>query len=170
MSNRFFRHETGRNYIEALLDLRLRYAWRLLKESDKTVTEVSYDCGFTNLANFNRQFRRHFRMTPKEYHKRWAEEELPSFTEKRAQKNPRARIAKSQLFALLHVKSIGITIGSLGPSGIRAENLGGQQAIYEGNSWSFQAGVVSKYHSISRDVFFGRVSVFVPFCEAFYFD
>jgi len=52
-------------------------------ESDKTITEVSYDCGFTNLANFNRQFRRHYRMTPKEYRKHWGEEELPSFTEER---------------------------------------------------------------------------------------
>jgi AraC-like DNA-binding protein len=71
--SRFFRHETGRNYIETLLDLRLSYACRLLKESDKTITMVSYDCGFTNLANFNRQFRRRYRMTPKEYRKRWAE-------------------------------------------------------------------------------------------------
>jgi AraC-like DNA-binding protein len=82
--SRFFRRETGRNYIEALLDLRLSYACRLLKESDKTITEVSYDCGFSNLANFNRQFRRHYRMTPKEYRKHWAEEELPSFTEERS--------------------------------------------------------------------------------------
>jgi AraC-like DNA-binding protein len=82
--SRYFRRETGRNYIEALLDLRLSYACRLLKESDKTITETAYECGFTNLANFNRQFRRHYRMTPREYRKRWAEEELPSFTEKRA--------------------------------------------------------------------------------------
>ena len=82
--SRFFRHETGRNYIEALLDLRLSYACRLLKESDKTITEAAYECGFTNLANFNRQFRRRYRMTPKEYRKHWAEEELASFTERRA--------------------------------------------------------------------------------------
>jgi len=77
--SRFFRRETGRNFIEALLDLRLSYACRLLKESDKTITEAAYECGFTNLANFNRQFRRHYRMTPKEYRKHWAEEELASF-------------------------------------------------------------------------------------------
>jgi AraC-like DNA-binding protein len=80
--SRFFRRETGRNFIEALLDLRLSYACRLLKESDKTITEAAYECGFTNLANFNRQFRRHYRMTPKEYRKHWAEEELASFAAK----------------------------------------------------------------------------------------
>lgn len=31
--------------------------------------EAAYDCGFSNLANFNRQFRLHHRMTPKEYRK-----------------------------------------------------------------------------------------------------
>jgi AraC-like DNA-binding protein len=78
--SRFFRRETGRNFIEAVIDLRLSYACRHLKDSDKTITEVAYECGFTNLANFNRQFRLHYRMTPKEYRKHWAEEEHASFT------------------------------------------------------------------------------------------
>jgi transcriptional regulator GlxA family with amidase domain len=80
--SRFFRHETGRNFIEALLDLRLSYACKLLKESDKTITEAAYECGFTNLANFNRQFRRRYRMTPKEYRKHWAQEEVASLIAK----------------------------------------------------------------------------------------
>jgi AraC-like DNA-binding protein len=74
--SRFFRRETGRTFIEALIDLRLSYACRLLRETDKTIAEMAYDCGFSNLANFNRQFRWKYRMTPKEYRKHWAEEEV----------------------------------------------------------------------------------------------
>jgi AraC-like DNA-binding protein len=46
-----------------------------LRENDKTIAEMAYECGFSNLANFNRQFRWKYRMTPKEYRKHWAEEE-----------------------------------------------------------------------------------------------
>jgi hypothetical protein len=74
--SRFFRRETGRTFIEALIDLRLSYACKLLRESDKTIGETAYDCGFSNLANFNRQFRWKYRMTPKDYRKHWAEEEV----------------------------------------------------------------------------------------------
>jgi AraC-like DNA-binding protein/mannose-6-phosphate isomerase-like protein (cupin superfamily) len=72
--SRFFRRETGRTLLEVLIDLRLSYACKLLRETDKTIAEAAYDCGFSNLANFNRQFRWHYRMTPKEYRKHWAEE------------------------------------------------------------------------------------------------
>ena len=78
--SRLFRRETGRTFIEALIDLRLSYACRLLRESDKTVAEIAYDCGFTNLANFNRQFRQHHEFTPKEYRQHWAREDLAHFT------------------------------------------------------------------------------------------
>ena len=74
--SRFFRRETGRTFIEALIDLRLSYACKLLRETDKTIGEIAYDCGFSNLANFNRQFRWKYRMTPKDYRKHWAEEEV----------------------------------------------------------------------------------------------
>jgi AraC-like DNA-binding protein len=74
--SRFFRRETGRTFIDALIDLRLSFACRLLRETDKTIAEIAYDCGFANLANFNRQFRWRYRMTPKEYRKHWAEEEV----------------------------------------------------------------------------------------------
>jgi AraC-type DNA-binding domain-containing proteins len=59
-----------------LIDLRLSYACKLLRETDKTIAEIAYDCGFSNLANFNRQFRWKYRMTPKDYRKHWAEEEV----------------------------------------------------------------------------------------------
>jgi AraC-like DNA-binding protein len=73
---RFFRRETGRTFVSTLIDLRLSYACKLLRETDKTISEVAYECGFGNLANFNRQFRWHYRKTPKEYRKHWAQEKV----------------------------------------------------------------------------------------------
>ena len=74
--SRFFRRKTGRTFVEALIDLRLSYACKLLRDTDKTIAEAAYDCGFSNLANFNRQFRWDYRMTPREYRKHWAQEKV----------------------------------------------------------------------------------------------
>jgi AraC-like DNA-binding protein len=40
-----------------------------LGELDENVVEIAYKCGFNNLANFNRQFRKIKNMTPSEYRK-----------------------------------------------------------------------------------------------------
>jgi AraC-like DNA-binding protein len=55
--NRFFRRSIGTSFIDYVIDQRLSEARRLLVESDLTVTEISFRCGFTNLSNFNRHFR-----------------------------------------------------------------------------------------------------------------
>ena len=58
--------ETGATFSEHVLEHRLRKAWRLLADPnchDKVAT-VAYDCGFIDLANFNRVFRRRFGETP----------------------------------------------------------------------------------------------------------
>lgn len=62
--SRFFRLHTGRTFPEFVNELRVGRACRLLVESDKSVTEISYQCGFSNLSNFNRQFLRTKSLSP----------------------------------------------------------------------------------------------------------
>ena len=42
-------------------------ACRLLAREQLKVTDIALQCGFHNLANFNRSFRRIIRMTPRDY-------------------------------------------------------------------------------------------------------
>jgi AraC-like DNA-binding protein len=65
--SRFIKKRTGKNYIEYLNDLRLGVASRYLVDSSKTISEISYDCGFNNLSNFNRIFKKRKGYTPKEF-------------------------------------------------------------------------------------------------------
>ena len=65
--SRFMKKRTGKNYIEYLNDLRLGIASRHLIDTTKTVAEISYECGFNNLSNFNRIFKKRKGVTPKDF-------------------------------------------------------------------------------------------------------
>lgn len=63
--SRFFKLRTGKTLSEYIIDIRLGYASRLLVDSNKTISEICFECGFNNLSNFNRIFRKKKNMTPK---------------------------------------------------------------------------------------------------------
>ena len=56
--SRFFKLHTGRNISEYIIDLRLGYAARMLVDTAKSISEIGFDCGFNNLSNFNRIFKK----------------------------------------------------------------------------------------------------------------
>jgi AraC-like DNA-binding protein len=68
--SRYFHTHTGRTLPQFVNELRVGRACRLLAEGHLNVTEVAFACGFNNLSNFNRQFRRLKQMTPREYRAR----------------------------------------------------------------------------------------------------
>jgi len=68
--SRFFRRVTGHTFIETLIQIRLASAQVLLAESAETIASVAFACGFEDLSNFNRQFRRAYGITPSEARRR----------------------------------------------------------------------------------------------------
>ncbi len=64
-----FRETSGVTAVEYITQYRIRAACSALLECSKTVSEISFECGFRNLSNFNRQFRRLMGCTPNEYRK-----------------------------------------------------------------------------------------------------
>lgn len=65
--SRFFKLHTGRNLSEYIIDIRLGYASRMLLDTAKSVSEISFDCGFNNLSNFNRIFKKKKNCSPTEF-------------------------------------------------------------------------------------------------------
>jgi len=65
--SRFFKLHTGRNLSEYIIEMRLGYASRLLVDTAKGVAEICYECGFNNLSNFNRIFKKKKNCSPSEF-------------------------------------------------------------------------------------------------------
>ena len=65
--SRFFKRCIGKTFIEYINELRIGRVCRELLETDASVTEIAYKAGFNNLSNFNEQFRKLKRTTPRDY-------------------------------------------------------------------------------------------------------
>lgn len=62
-----FKAAAGVGAIEYITHLRIKNACELLSATNKTCAQIAYECGFQNLSNFNRQFKKVAGCTPKEY-------------------------------------------------------------------------------------------------------
>lgn len=68
---RFLKKWTGKAFIDNLNDIRItETSCRLIDTSD-TIAEICYKCGFNNLSNFNRAFKKRKGCTPTEYREKY---------------------------------------------------------------------------------------------------
>lgn len=65
--SRFFKQRTGNTFIDSLTDIRLGHASRMLIDTTQSIAEVAYNCGFNNISNFNRIFKKKKGCTPKDF-------------------------------------------------------------------------------------------------------
>lgn len=75
--SRFFKKQTGHTFSRFINQLRVHHACKLLVSTDYSITEICYDAGFNNTANFNRQFVAVCRETPSGYRKNAADIATP---------------------------------------------------------------------------------------------
>lgn len=70
--SRFIKKRTGNTFIDSLNEIRLGHATRMLIETTHSIAEISYNCGFNNISNFNRFFKKKKHCTPKEFRENFA--------------------------------------------------------------------------------------------------
>jgi AraC-like DNA-binding protein len=68
--SKYFKRATGQNFSDLVRKLRLAHARRLLEHSDKAISDICYEVGFSNLSNFNRHFLNDAGETPRQYRQR----------------------------------------------------------------------------------------------------
>jgi AraC-like DNA-binding protein len=66
---RYFKKKTNQTFMDYVKNVRIGLAAKLLAETDKQITQICYECGYNNLANFNHYFRVIMKKTPSEYRK-----------------------------------------------------------------------------------------------------
>lgn len=69
--NQFQKH-VGFSAVEYISHFRINQACKALVSTKKNVLEIAFDCGFHNISNFNRQFRKIAGCSPTEYRKKFA--------------------------------------------------------------------------------------------------
>ncbi len=77
--SRFFKIRTGNTFIDTLNDIRLGHASRTLIETTNSITEIAYKCGFNNISNFNRIFKKRKNCTPKEFRETYTDSGVRNF-------------------------------------------------------------------------------------------
>jgi AraC-like DNA-binding protein len=65
--SRFISKRTGNTFVDTLNEIRLAHATRMLIETDLPIADISVNCGFNNISNFNRIFKKKKLCTPKEF-------------------------------------------------------------------------------------------------------
>lgn len=65
--SRFFKLHTGRTLSSYIMDIRLGFAIRMLIDTEDSIAEICFKCGYNNLSNFNRLFKRKKGCSPSEY-------------------------------------------------------------------------------------------------------
>ena len=64
---RWFKKMTGDSFTSYVNDRRLAEAAEALRQTDDKILTIAQDAGFMNLSNFNRQFKKRYGVTPREY-------------------------------------------------------------------------------------------------------
>jgi len=77
--SRYFKQCTGLSFTEYVNRYRIHEAGYILKNTEQTILQTAYDCGFDSLRSFNRNFKRVTGLTPQEYKERIASSSLQSY-------------------------------------------------------------------------------------------
>lgn len=72
---KLFKDYTNKTPIEFITKIRIEKAKRLLKLSDKNLTEIAFDCGFSSSSYFSHTFIESVQLTPSEYRKKFTIQE-----------------------------------------------------------------------------------------------
>lgn len=54
---RYFKRATGKTFTQLVNEYRIVHATKLLNESQMSITDICYECGFNNFSHFNKQFK-----------------------------------------------------------------------------------------------------------------
>jgi len=70
--SRFFKMTSGKSFTDFVIETKLSHACKMLLETDLSITQIMYACGFNNQSNFNILFNKKLGTKPLTYRKKYA--------------------------------------------------------------------------------------------------
>lgn len=74
--SRFIKKRTGISFIDNLNDIRIGHISRLLVETNYSIEQIAYQCGFNNMSHFNRIFKTKNGFTPVELREKYVNKQI----------------------------------------------------------------------------------------------
>lgn len=68
--SRYFKKSTGKKFVDYVRSVRLEKAREILLSTGKSITKVAYECGFSNLSVFNKNFHEKFGESPSAFRRK----------------------------------------------------------------------------------------------------
>jgi AraC-like DNA-binding protein len=69
--SRYFTMKNNKPFSRFVAEIRIKHACEMLTETDASIAEICYECGFNTLSNFNKQFKEITLKKPTEYKKQF---------------------------------------------------------------------------------------------------
>lgn len=67
--SRYFTMKNNKPFSKFVAEIRIKHACKLLTETDDSISQICYECGFNTLSNFNKQFKEIMLKKPTQYKK-----------------------------------------------------------------------------------------------------
>jgi len=94
--SRFFKKNSGQNFIDFVHKVRISQACNLLANSSESITDICFACGYNNISNFNRHFLRSKHVIPSVY-RRMSLDRFEGETPSNLKERPEMRVDRSTL-------------------------------------------------------------------------
>ena len=70
---RYFKKQTGKTFTQFVNEFRVIHACKLLSETNRTISDICFECGFNNFSHFNKQFKQVVQKNPSAYRSEFKE-------------------------------------------------------------------------------------------------
>jgi AraC-like DNA-binding protein len=67
--SRYFKMKNNKPFSQFISEIRIKHACEMLNETDESISQICYECGFNTLSNFNKQFKEVMLKKPTQYRK-----------------------------------------------------------------------------------------------------
>jgi AraC-like DNA-binding protein len=67
--SRYFSMKNNKPFSRFIAEIRIKHVCKMLTETDDSIAQICYDCGFNTLSNFNKQFKEIMQIKPTQYKK-----------------------------------------------------------------------------------------------------